>query len=789
MVLVVAWSLAVYGGTAALLLLLARRFVAPLSRRAMFALAAAPLLLTGKAMLTGGVYGPIDILYDGYPFGSHRQELQVGPDRTPLLGDVVYQQIPWRAAVRRALADGRVPLWNSDVLAGEPLLAVQQAAVLHPGTLIGMLLPFPQAWTFDMTLRLLIALLCAYLFLRELWCSALAAFAGGLAWAFSSWMIFYLGVPPMPAAAPFPLLLLGLRRIARTPDRSGAGITVVALVLIATAGHPETLLHACAAAGVYFLFELGRRGSTNRLRAAGVALGAGALALGLSAVLLLPLAQALPQTMEHALRTNWYAHQPRSRPPATILQRLPPHVMPYAVGVSGQGRLLEGFHEPPAYAGALILPLAFTGLFARRRERWIFLALGLFGLAVWTKTFAADLVARLPLFDIALNERLLFLTLFCLCVLAAFGANRLEDGEGFPAFAAGAVAILLLLGALLLRLKPRLEALEMPPADLRTAFLLQIVPIVLALAVLALLPRERRAAVGLPALVVILAVSRVFEAGGIHPTMPARTFYPPQAVLERIPKGEPYRIAGVGRALIPNAAAVYGLEDVRGYAAMTQLRLWQTFPLWCEAQPVWFNRIDDPTRPFLSFLNVRWVLTEPSFAPPPGWPVLAEADGLRLLENPRVLPRAFAPRLVFAEKDTARRLELLKNIEDFGERGVVEEAGEPGWTDNGPAHVAVVSSAGHAMEVDIEASQAALVATSLTAWPGWKATLDGQRVEAMRYNQAFLAFRVPAGRHRLSLRYAPDAFRAGALVSLLSLAFAGAAIVRARRRQLRENPM
>ena len=69
-----------------------------------------------------------------------------------------------------------------------------------------------------------------------------------------------------------------------------------------------------------------------------------------------------------------------------------------------------------------------------------------------------------------------------------------------------------------------------------------------------------------------------------------------------------------------------------------------TFPLWCVAQPVWFNRIDDPTRPFLSFLNVRWVLTEPSFPPPAGWPVLAEADGLRLLENPAALPRAFVPR-------------------------------------------------------------------------------------------------------------------------------------------------
>ena len=264
MVLLVARCLAVYGATAAATLLLVRRFVSPLSLRVALVLAAAPLLFTGRALLTGSVYGPIDILYNGYPFGAHRVELGVSPDRTPVLSDVVYQQIPWRAAVRRAAFEGRMPLWNPDVLGGEPLLAVQQPAVLHPGTWIGLLLPLPQAWTFEMTLRLLIALLCAYLFLRDLWCCELASLLGALGWAFSNWMIFSLGVPLMPAAAPFPLLLLGLRRIAREPGRRSVALTVAALVLIGVAGHPETLLHACAAGGVYFLFELARSGSDPR---------------------------------------------------------------------------------------------------------------------------------------------------------------------------------------------------------------------------------------------------------------------------------------------------------------------------------------------------------------------------------------------------------------------------------------------------------------------------------------------------------------------------------------------
>ena len=801
MVLLVARCLAVYGATAAAILLLVRRFVSPLSLRVALVLAAAPLLFTGRALLTGAVYGPIDLLYNGYPFGAHRVELGVGPDRTPVLSDAVYQQIPWRAAFRRAVSEGRLPLWNPDVLAGEPLLAVQQPAVLHPGTWIGILLPLPQAWTFDMTLRLLIALLCAYLFLRDLWCCELASLLGALGWAFSNWMIFSLGVPLMPAAAPFPLLLLGLRRIVREPGRRSVALTVVALVLIGVAGHPETLLHACAAGGVYFLFEGSdpRRGSDPNspaairplLRSVALALLAGALALGLLAVQLLPLVEALPHTLEHPLRKFWYASQPRSLPPGQSLSRLTPQVMPYAVGVSGQGRLMEGFIEPSAYGGALLFPLAFAGLFARCRERWIFVALGLLGLAVAVKTPVADALAKLPFFDIALNERLIFLTVFSLCVLAALGAQRLRDGEGAPAFFAGAAATLVLLGVLFTRVKPRVLALGMPPAVLTERFLLQMVPLLLAAAVLAFLSRRRRATAGLAALVLILAASRRLEVGATHPVMPLSTFYPPMRVLEKIPRGEPWRIAGVGeRALIPNASAVYGLEDVRGYAAMTLLRFSETFPLWCEAQPVWFNRIDDPTRPFLSFLNVRWVLAEPSVAAPPGWPVLAEADGLRLLENPAALPRVFVPRTVRVERDPARRRELLKSIDDFSARGLVESDGPSGeWMENGPARLEIAAYRSDALDVDVEASADTLVGTSLTAWPGWKARLDGAAVSALPYNHAFLSFRVPPGRHRLSLRYFPDGVARGLAVSGATLLLCAFLLFRPGRSELRQNPV
>ena len=214
---------------------------------------------------------------------------------------------------------------------------------------------------------------------------------------------------------------------------------------------------------------------------------------------------------------------------------------------------------------------------------------------------------------------------------------------------------------------------------------------------------------------------------------------------------------------------------------MTFLPLWETYPMWCTHQPVWYNRVDDPTTPFLAFLNVRWVLSPVGVAVPTGWPVLAEGEGMRLLENPRALPRAFAPRLLYAEPDSARRLAILGSVRDFGERGVVAESGTAGWVRNGEAAVTIREYAAGRLALDVDAREATLVGTSITAWPGWEAELDGQPLPSVSYNHAFLAFRAPAGRHRLTLRYAPDSVRLGAATSLASALLAFLLLLRPHR--------
>jgi Bacterial membrane protein YfhO len=773
-------ALALYGATAAAALALARRCVGPLRWRPALALAAAPLLLTGRAFLTGGVYAPLDILYDTEPFAERRASLGVPPDRTPNLGDVVYQEIPWRHTVRTELRRGELPTWNPFVLAGEPLLAEQQPAVLHPATWIGLLLPLPQAWTYDMAVRLFLGMLCGYLFFLELSGSESAALVGGLAWGFSDFFVFFLGFPMAAAAAPFPLLLLGLRRLARRPGRNAVTLTVAALVLIIAAGHPETLLHAAAGAGAYFVFELLGGAAPRRGRSLGLALLAGAVTLGLMAVVLLPLAESLPRTTQHRFRTAWYAHQKRSEPPTAVGSRALPQIVPYALGVAGRGRTLPGTELPSSYAGSLVLALAAAGLAGRCRERWFFLGLGLASLAVGLKTPAADWLASLPLYDIAINEYLIFLAAFSACALAALGAARLSQAEGAPAFLVGSAGVLAAASAIVLARRPGLVALAMPPAYLRERVLSELVPLALGMVLVAVLWRRRRLAAAAGALAALLALQRTVEAGRVYPTLPAKAFYPQLDVLEPIPRGAPDRFAAIGMTLLPNVAELYGIEDVRGYDPMTLQPLAETFPLWCVPQGPWFNRVDDPTRPFLSFLNVRWMLVPDGVPDPPGWLVRARAERVRLLENPAALPRLFAPRQYRGAADGATRLALLGAISDFAAEGVIDADTGGSWVANGRADVKVERYGSRRFELRVEADGEALVGSSIPNWPGWRIERDGVGVDGVPFNHAFLGFRVPPGSHRVSLRYSPDGVRRGLAVSAATLAAVLVLLVRQR---------
>ncbi|MCA1582358.1 MAG: YfhO family protein [Acidobacteria bacterium] len=741
---------------------LARRYAGHVSRWAALLLVLLPLVFTGRAMLSGGVYGPADLYPPFVPWRSSAGAL-TPPPANPILSDLAFANLPWRAAVREAFAAGRFPFWNRFVLAGNPLLATAQAGIFHPATWAGIFLPLPLSWTFSCAFTLFLGLLSGYLYFRDLELSPAAALAGATAWGFSTYLVFWNGWSVGPSTATFPLLLLGLRRIAGGGAR-GIALTVAALLLSLAGGHPETFFHTSVVGAAVFAADLvgrARRGGAGRGRRALLRGGAAAaLAFLLSGPQLFPLLEAIPHSAEYRERRARLETgvERQSVPPGAAAGRLVPALLPFAHGIYGKSPVQQrgdGSGMPLPYAGAVLFPLAALGAARRREGRALFASCLAAGLLLGVSAPGLiDLLARLPGFSLALNYRLVFLAAFGLAGLAALGLDALRAADSARLAAAAGGVLVLLIGARVAA-AGLLRERDLPEAFVGAQFLFEIVPVAV-LAAAAFAWRRRGARVAAAALA-LLVIQRGLEMGGTYPTVAAEALAPREALPDGL-VASGARVGATGSDLRPNGSALFGLEDVRGYESIVLDRFADTFPLWCVPQPASFNRIDDPGRPFLSFLGMRFAIAAPDAPVPPGFRVRARTGAAAVFENPRALPRAFAPARVISAPDTASILRAMASAQDFSQAAWVRGAsGE----ERNPATRISVRESGPDFELVTVSPAPFLAATSLPDWPGWRAVEEGTRLPIQTVNHAFVGIRIPGGVRRIRLSYRPPGFLPG----------------------------
>ena len=737
-------ALALYTLTAAALLYLVHRTIRPLSKPAAAILFFIPFVFTGWALLTNKVYGPVDLPYATQPLDHMKVEYGIGELHNAALSDLYGQMIPWRKAVQFSIANGEWPLWNPFLLSGDILAGSGQSAPYSPFTLLALLLPVPLSLTFSAALTHFLAALGAFLLARELACRESASLIAAAGWSCATAITFFILWPLGVAWSLLPLVLLGVRR-------ASLPLLTSAFTLLLLSGHPETALHVVFLAAVYALVHRSRRVIL-------IGIAAGLLALGLSAIFILPILEAAPQTMEHVTRTGQFAKTPRGVPAQEVLKRFATDVFPYL-------HARNGTPLDSSAPGSIILALALYAIArVRSKESWFFTGVAIFGMlahAEWTPLARA--LQQLPLFDQALNERFSFAAACALCMHAALAVEdvlRRESGRAAAITALAVLALLAIGNATIENTQPREWGRYAKLAEVGG----------LALASLFMWRRTPHVLLG------VLLLQRAFTEGGIYASFATRAAYPPIPILENVERG---RVTGHGRAFLPGTAALYELEDVRGYQAMTFRRYRETYDAWCIHQPVWFNRVDDLTRPFLSFLNIRYAITWDRDPPPDGWREAARQPGSILLENTRVIERIFVPRAVRIGHNAVQ--EMPANA-DFRERAWIEADLPPHERVNGPGVVTFTQRGISEWDVDATMQGDGWIVASFPAWKGWRAYVDGRRVETQFANHAFLGVFVPKGQHRVRLVYRPDAFVRGRAMTLATIVLSIAAYFISARR-------
>jgi hypothetical protein len=761
-------ALLLYLPTAALLLWLARRYVAPIPKGVMVALVFLPFVFCGEALLTGGVYAPVDLPYVTEPLRAMREPLGIAAPHNGTMTDLFAQMIPWRKAVQFALRHGQWPLWNPFMLSGDLLAASAQPAVYSPFTLLACLLPIAQGLTYSATLTFFLAALGAYLFARELGCREGVALLAAAGWMYAKPLAFFILWSIGGSWALFPFVLLATRRVVREPSvRSGALLTAT-LSLLLLAGHPETVLHAIFIGALYGALELARH-RREVIRVLLTTLAAGALSVALCAIYILPIFEAAPQTMEHAFRTGgWAAISHGVKAPETGA-RLLTDFFPWLHGAQWEAAgVMKHLPLDSAAAGSLLLALALYAIVrVRTAETWFFAAIALLGLlarAAWTPVM--DALSLIPMFDVTINERFSFPGVLALVILAALGLEHALARADLRALALTMAATLVVLAGGAVAIQRAKLVTDILPNWGVYALFAELACLAAATVIVMARPPLR---VMVPLLLVVLLTQRYFEDGDAYPTVPARGAYPPIPIFEAIRRDQgPFRIVAQSYGFVPGTSALYELEDVRGYEALTFARYFETYRLWCLHQPVWFNRVDDLTRPFLNFLNVRYAVSGPG-EPPPGWRVVARQRGAQLLENGNVIERAFIPREVrlgLADGDALTEMALETN---FRERAWVQAPVPPStWVNEGGT--LRVSRRDTDLKVASDLRAAGWIVISQPAWKGWRVYIDDRRVEWFVANEAFIGVYVPGGKHNVRLVFLPEAFVVGRGISGVALA-------------------
>ncbi|HEX6099894.1 MAG TPA: YfhO family protein [Thermoanaerobaculia bacterium] len=758
-----------YAATALLVLWLVHRFVTPLSRAAALVLFVLPLAITGYAVVTGGVYGPVDYPYQTEPLSALKPLYGIDRPHNAAATDVYGTMFPFRRTLQMSLERGEWPLWNAYMLGGNVFAATAQAAQYSPFTLIACVLPAAVSFTYTCSIWLLIAAIGAFLLAREVGCSEIAALIAGAGWMLAGSTVLYIHTAMGGTLVYEPMLLMAAGRAARRPGIASAVFLAIVFTLMIFAGHPETLFLTVLAGAAYGIFEL-VRARVRPWRAIGAAVAGGVLALLLSAIHLLPFYEAVQQSAELEVKTKYFSTAGFDTPAERVLSIVATEFFPFLHVRQWVKPPLGLTQAETSACGSLILALAIYAVWRRRTaETWFFFALAVVCIAVasrWNPVVRA--VNALPLMGITYEERLAFTAAFSLAILAALGVDELLRRRDFRA-AALTLTIVLIVLAVGTWWLTRNVVVAITFSDFGDyAIFAELFFLGLAALLLVFRPPLRVLA---PALLAVLVGQRVVSVGGMFKTFPAEVAYPPVVIFEPLKDvREPFRFVGQFYALLPGTNAFYGLEDVRGFDALHYGPSIQLWPLWCTFQPIWFNRVDDIGRPFLSFLNVRYAVITNVAPVPEGWREVARQRGAVLVENTRALDRAFIPRRVRLGLSVDQQVAELGQQTDHSDIAWLSAEVPPYERENGPGSVRIAEySPGGRYLLDVAMERDGWIVISETAWKGWRAYVDGRRVAMQNANASFLSVHVPAGRHAVRVVYWPESFVTGRAITFATL--------------------
>lgn len=670
------------------------------------------------------------------------------------------QFVPWWWQAWRTLQAGELPLWNPLLGMGAPLAANYQSALFYPPHWLYFVLAalggLPlMAWGQALLVAAHLGLAGAGMLrlLRALGADAAGQLVGALAFSLSGYLVARAHFLSINASlAWLPWILLAVYQLAQAPGRRTVLRLAALLALQWLAGHAQMAWYSLLLAGGWLL--LWAWPTQTRWRALGGFVAAGAAALALSAVQLLPTAEYLLQS-QRASQVDAALAMTYSLWPWRLLGLLAPGLFgsPATGDFAGYGN----FWEDAIYIG--VLPLLLAVLMCRRVQprRLAWFLLGVVALSVLlalgrhTPLFPW-LFARVPSFDMFQGPaRFSVWAVLALSLLAGLGVQywRKPEGRGLYwsrlAVAGGVAVVAGALVGMLLRAETRLE---IPASYPRAVLLLGLT--LLAISVFNLhgwrLPERTRTWL----LSLFVAAELLVAGWGLNPGAlldlyaetplrgelqgqlgDGRLYIPAED--ERVLKFEHlFRFdtfysadpLELRTSLLPNTSLLEGLASANSFDPLLPGR----YVEWIEA----LEAADSETRAdMLALMNVSVVQH-------------VEPDSSVRFQSVPALPRA--------------QLYACQPSVDLGQPAACPLAGQ----------AVIIDSGANRVNIEVDAEQGGWLLLADTYYPGWQAEIDGVAADVKPAYGVFRAVQVPAGTHQVEFVYRPLSFAIGLASSFLA---------------------
>ncbi len=543
-------------------------------------MAAALLVLFEREWRHGEVFSPADLVFEFYPWKHDGPTVHAA---NPTRSDEAFYHQPIMATHFARLRSGEWPDYDDSRLAGVPawFQGLDVGRALSPFSLPYYLLPAEDAVNWYGPLRLLVAALGMWLFLRDLGVNAVGAAVAGVAYGLNGHFLTWLSAPMPTVAAWLPFVLRQVRRCVREGRVIDVAGLALALGAMCHGSYLATMLACLFGAGVYaFVVMADGKGSRRpALRGLPAVFAGGVLGLCVGAAALVPMfatlsgstasarvaspegatwanlaTLALPDFWGSPIRQNWW------HPDATA--NYPEHVAYFGVASLLLAGLAIGTRLPRALSATrwtfvALIAIALTRAYGAAPGRWLLVLPG----QVQSNPFRWYALAACGV-----------------AVLAGIGLHALVESEDrrrrlTQAAAATILAVVLgaVTGAALVTYMPEIRARNLQAFErLQVLRFAGIAGTTVALLFVIAWLRDARArtAAGL-LLAAIVAADLVQAYRGFNPTVPRDRYYPRTAGLDWLREhASETRLAVVDPAadlVQGHVLSMYGLSTLTGF--------------------------------------------------------------------------------------------------------------------------------------------------------------------------------------------------------------------------------